>query len=134
MPARRSKGESRSQRPTSARSRANSLPPGRGRQSAKINEIGKALAAAGLRSLDEQAEAIGLSRSTTWTLLRAKHKGSGLSARIIAHMLSAPHLPLPVRAKILEYLAEKTAGLHGDTERELRRFVRRLALYRIVDK
>jgi hypothetical protein len=30
-------------------------------------------------------------------------------------------LPLPVRSKILEYLAEKTAGLYGDTERELRR-------------
>jgi hypothetical protein len=42
-------------------------------------------------------------------------------------MLSAPDLPLPVRAKVLEYLAEKAARGYGDTERELRRFVRRLS-------
>jgi hypothetical protein len=81
--------------------------------------------AAGLRSLDEQAGTLGLSRSTTWTLLKSTYKGSGLTAKIIAQILSAPDLPLPVRAKVLEYLAEKTAGLYGDTERELRRFVRR---------
>ena len=107
---------------------------GRARQNAKIREIGEAIAAAGLRSLDEQAEALGLSRSTTWTLLRGRHKGSGLSARIIARILAAPDLPLRVRAKILEYLAEKTAGLYGDTERELRQFVRRLSLYRATHK
>jgi hypothetical protein len=39
------------------------------------------------------------------------------SVRIIARMLSAPRLPLRVRRKILEYLAEKTAGLYGDTGR-----------------
>jgi hypothetical protein len=110
------------------------LPPGRARQNAKIREIGEAIVAAGLRSLDEQAEALGLSRSTTWTLLKGTHKGSGLTARIIAQILSAPDLPLPVRAKILEYLAEKTAGLYGDTERELRRFVQRLSLYRSVHR
>ena len=109
-------------------------PSGRARQNAKIREIGKAIVAAGLGSLDDQAEALGLSRSTTWTLLNDTHKGSGLTARIIAQMLSSPHLPLPVRAKILEYLAEKTAGLYGDTERELKRFVRRLSLYRAVNK
>ena len=111
-----------------------SPPPGRGRQNAKIREIGDAIVAAGFGSLDEQAAALGLSRSTTWTLLNGTHKGSGLTARIIAQILSAPDLPLPVRAKILEYLAEKTAGLYGDTERELRRFVRPLSLYRVVHK
>jgi len=43
----------------------------RERQSAKIKEIGCALVAAGFRALDEQAEGLGLSRSTTWTILRA---------------------------------------------------------------
>ena len=103
MPGRRSKGRARPPKRTS-------LSPGRGRQTLKISEIGDAIAAAGLRSLGEQAEALGISRSTTWTVLRSKHKGSGLSARIIARMLSAPDLPLPVRAKVLEYLAEKTGG------------------------
>src|SRR5215470_13418878 len=112
------------------------MPPrsGRARQNAKIREIGEAIAAAESGTLDEQAEALGLSRSTTWTLLKGTHKGSGLTARIIAQILSAPDLPLPVRAKIMEYLAEKTAGLYGDTERELKRFVRRLSLYRAVNK
>ena len=126
MPGRRSKEGPRPKR--------NSLPPGRGRQHAKIREIADAIVAAGLSSLDDQAEALGLSRSTTWTLRRGMHKGSGLSVRIIARMLSAPRLPLRVRRKILEYLAEKTAGLYGDTERELRRFARLLSLYGIIHK
>ena len=92
------------------------------------------MAATGLRTLDEQAVAIGLSRSTTWTLRRGMHKGSGLSVRIIARILSAPRLPVRVRRKILEYLAEKTAGLYGDTERELRRFARLLSLYGLIHK
>ena len=103
----------------------------RTRQNAKIGQIGHALATAGLFSLDEQAEAVGLSRSTMWTLLRVKHHGSGLSPRIIARMLAAPDLPRPVRAKILEYVAEKRAGQYGDSDFKLRRFVRRLAHYRI---
>ena len=126
----------RSQRgPGGPRSPEHSSPPSsRARQNAKIREIGDAISGTKLRTLDEQAEALGLSRSTTWTLLKGKHKSSGLSARVISRMLSAPHLPLPVRAKIHEYLAEKTAGLYGDTERELRRFVRRLSFYRAINK
>jgi hypothetical protein len=127
MPGRRSKeGPRPPQR--------NSLTPGRARQNAKIREIADAILMSGLRSLDQQAEALGLSRSTTWTLRRGMHKGSGLSVRIIARMLSAARLPLRVRRKILEYLAEKTAGLYGDTERELRRFARLLSLYGLIHK
>jgi hypothetical protein len=107
---------------------------GRARQNKKIRQIGGALAAAGLHSLDEQAEALALPRSTTWTLRRAKHYGSGLSAVIVARMLSAPDLPRPVRTKILEYVTQKMAGQYGDTEWKLRRFERRLALYGIVYK
>ena len=131
MAARRSKAGRRPPEPHLLKSNASSLPPGRARQNAKIREISQAIAAAA-RTLDAQAEALGLSRSTTWALLNSRHKGSGLSARIITRMLSAPHLPLPVRAKILEYLEEKTSGLYGDTERELRRFVLRLSVYRAV--
>ena len=108
-----------------------SPPRRRRRQNTKIGQIGRALATAGLFSLDEQAEAVGLSRSTMWTLLRVKHHGSGLSPRIIARMLAAPDLPRPVRARILEYVAEKRAGQYGDSDLKLRRFARRLAQYRI---
>ena len=48
-----------------------------------IQRIGDALVAEGFVTLDEQAKALGLSRSTTWTILRANHKKSGLSAAIL---------------------------------------------------
>jgi hypothetical protein len=100
----------------------------KGRQRAKIREFRNALAAAGLRSLDEQAAVLMLSRSTTWTLLKGKHKGSGISATIINRMLVAPQLPPPVRATILQYVAEKTAGLYGDSDRRLRKFTAQLSV------
>jgi hypothetical protein len=98
------------------------------RQSSRIRELGNALLLCGYVSLDQQADALGLCRSTTWTLLRANHKSSGLSATIINRMLTAPGLPPPVRDKILEYVREKLAGLHGHNDRQLRRFAARLWL------
>jgi hypothetical protein len=77
------------------------------RQSAKIRELRDALIEAGLLTLDQQAEALGLSRSTTWTICRANHKASGLTASIINRMLASPQLPPLVRAKILEYILRK---------------------------
>ena len=96
------------------------------RQSSQIREIGRALVAAGFRALDEQAEVLGLSRSTTWTILRASHKGSGLSVSTIDRMLAAPRLPAPVRAKIMEYIAQRAAGSYGDTAARRRKFAARL--------
>jgi hypothetical protein len=97
------------------------------RQSAKLREFREALFAAGLRALDQQAGALGLSRSTTWTILKGNHKGSGISAAIINRMLRSPALPPLVRSKILEYIEEKTAGLYGDEKTRLRKFTARLA-------
>lgn len=50
------------------------------RQGLKIRELGAALVSVGLITLDEQAKALGLPRSTTWTILKGTHKSSGLSA------------------------------------------------------
>jgi hypothetical protein len=47
------------------------------RQATRIKELGAALAAAGLATLDDQARALGLSRSTTWAVLKGNHKASG---------------------------------------------------------
>jgi hypothetical protein len=94
----------------------------RERQIAKIREIADALPRVGLRTLDEQAKALGLLRSTTWNLLRGRHKASGISARTLNHILAAPRLPPLVRTIILQYVAEKTAGLYGDGRRRLRVF------------
>ena len=40
----------------------------------KIRNICDALVAAGFETLDEQTEVLGLSRSTTWSILRGSHK------------------------------------------------------------
>ena len=82
-------------------------------QSLKIQEIGQALIAAGFDTLDKQATALEVPRSTAWTILKARHKNYGLSAKLINRMLASQHLPPLVRSKIIEYREEKTAGLYG---------------------
>lgn len=99
----------------------------KGRQSAKIRELGDALVAAGFDRLDLQAKALGLPRSTTWTILKANHKNSGLSAAVLNRMLAAPNLPAAVRTRILEYIREKGAGMYGDGKARARKFNDRIA-------
>jgi len=100
-------------------------------QSAKIRELGDALVATGFLTLDQQAKALGLARSTTWTIVKANHKASGLSATVINRMLTAPQLPPLVRAKILEYTEEKAAGSYGHSKILRRRFTARLSVERV---
>jgi hypothetical protein len=85
-------------------------------------ELGGALTASGLVTLDEQARALGLSRSTAWAVLKANHKTSGLAAGTINQMLSSPALPPRARVTILTYVEEKLAGLYGHNKTQLRRF------------
>jgi hypothetical protein len=96
------------------------------RQAAKISELGRALVDAGFLTLDEQSKALGVARSTTWTILRASHKGSGLSAAIIKRMLLSPELPPLARQKILEYTADKLAGVYGGSRTQRRKFFERV--------
>jgi hypothetical protein len=103
-----------------------SLP--KARQASKIKEIGQALTNFGIATLDQQAKALGLPRSTTWTVLRASHKGSGLSAHVINKMLAAPDLPAVAREKIVSYVEERLAGLHGHSRTQRDRFARRLSI------
>jgi hypothetical protein len=98
------------------------------RQASKIRELGHVLVDAGFLTLDEQSKALGLARSTTWTILRASHKGSGLSAAIIKRMLLSPQLPPLARSKILEYATDKLAGVYGGGRRWRRRFFARLSI------
>jgi hypothetical protein len=97
------------------------------RQSSKIRALGEALTSAGFRTLDQQAKALGLSRSTTWTILKGNHKNSGLSVTIINRILQSPQLPPVVLTKILEYIAEKSAGFYGHGKPQSRRFAARLS-------
>src|SRR5512132_1379917 len=114
--------QARSQRslPLTARMKA--------RQLSKIRELAEAVKSAGFLTLDEQAKALGLSRSTAWTIRRASHKASGLSASIINRMLAAPDLPPLARSKILEYIEEKAAGLYGGSRTQRRKFAARLSI------
>ena len=98
------------------------------RQSAKIRELKQVLVNGGIATLDEQAKALALSRSTTWTILKGNHKGSGLSVTIINRILASRQLPGPVRAKVLEYIEEKVAGYYGHSRTLRRRFVDRLSI------
>lgn len=99
-------------------------------QASKIREIGKALKAAGYEHIDAQAEALGLSRSTTWTVLQGNHKTSGLTASVIHQMLKSEKLPAPVRHKVIEYVIEKLSGRYGHSETQLHRFSSNLTLTR----
>jgi hypothetical protein len=97
------------------------------RQSAKIQEIADALISAGFNTLDEQADILGVCRSTAWTLLKSTHKGSGLSAKVISRMLTVRQLPPLVRRKILEYVEEKASGQYGHSAKLRRKFITALS-------
>jgi hypothetical protein len=93
------------------------------RQSAKMREIADALCAAGFLGLDAQAEILGISRSTAWTILRGSHKSTGISPAIIGRMLGTAALPTAVRSKIVEYANEKAAGSYGHNQLQRQRFI-----------
>jgi oligoribonuclease (3'-5' exoribonuclease) len=96
------------------------------RQAAKIGELVEALESSGFDTVAAQAQMFGLSRSTMWVIRKHNHKSSGLSARVINCMSSSRQVPALVRAKIIEYIAEKTAGLYGHCRAQRRRFVAQL--------
>ena len=102
------------------------------RQSAKIREIASGLTSAGFATLDAQAKLLGLGRSTAWTILKSKHKGSGLSAKTINRLLSVRQLPNAVRVTILEYVEEKASGRYGHSGRVRRKFITALSTMRVA--
>ena len=97
------------------------------RQSAKIREIGQALANVGYTTVEQQSMVLGISRSTAWTVLKSCHKASGLSANLISRMLSAPGLPSAASEKITEYVRERLEGSYGHSTFQIRRFATRVS-------
>ena len=96
------------------------------RQCAKLRDLRQALIDAGFQSLDQQATALGLGRSTAWAVLQGHHKASGLSAAIVSRMMASSGLPQSARSILLEYIQEKSAGAYGHSRRQLGRFCRQL--------
>jgi hypothetical protein len=92
----------------------------------KIRELRKALIDAGFVSLDQQATALGLSRSTTWAVLKGNHKCSGLRAGLIARMWRAPNLPAAAKRILADYVIEKARGGYGHNELTRKRFIAQL--------
>jgi hypothetical protein len=68
--------------------------------------------------LDEQAAVLRLGRSTAWALLHSDKK-VGRSNRILAHIVTAPRLPLKVRLKVNEYIQAKSRGLYGYSDKSI---------------
>ena len=83
------------------------------RSTNRIQDITEALVASGYTSLDEQAKALGICRSTAWTIITKKHKLGRLSAKTIARILANPDTPPSVRSVVKQYLAER-----ADTSRD----------------
>jgi hypothetical protein len=87
----------------------------------KIQNIADALIAEGYLSLDSQAKALGVCRSTAWTIVRTKHKLDRLSFKTTDSMLANPKLPPSVRLVVQKYMAERSDALAVRAERLNRR-------------
>ena len=91
------------------------------RQALELAEFRAALIAGGFDTINKQASALGLGRSTTWALLN-RDKRAGPSASVIKGILSSPSLPPVARRKIEEYVREKVAAYTDTVGGEPRRF------------
>jgi plasmid maintenance system antidote protein VapI len=74
----------------------------------RLREIGDALIAAGHETLDDQAKALGVKRSTAWNIVNGKNKLDRLSEKTTKRILANPNTPPSVRAIIRQYLAERS--------------------------
>jgi hypothetical protein len=74
----------------------------------RLRKIGEALTAAGYETLDEQAKALGVKRSTAWYIVNGKNKRDRLSEKTTKRILANSHTPPSVRAIIRQYLAERS--------------------------
>jgi hypothetical protein len=72
-----------------------------------IQPIADTLIGAGYTSLDEQAKALGLRRSTTWTIMKTKHKLGHLNNKTVRSILANPDTPVSVRLIIHTMLDRK---------------------------
>jgi len=76
--------------------------------SIELRRISEALILSGYTSLDEQAKALGIHRSTAWTIVKSKHKLGRLSAKTVDRILNNPETPPPVRAVVQKYAVERS--------------------------
>ena len=102
-------------------------------QSSKIRELRQALVQAGYVTLIQQAKCLNLSRSSAWAVLQGNHKTSGLSAATVNQILTSHQLPPAAKEILVEYVAEKLAGVYGHKQAQLRKFRARVSANGFVD-
>ena len=83
-------------------------PSSRDCRTTPLQQIAAALVQAGHKSLDDQARALGIHRSTVWTIVKTKHKLGRLNAKTTNRILENPDTPPSVRALVAKYLAERS--------------------------
>jgi hypothetical protein len=86
-----------------------------------LQDISEALVACGYTSLDGQAKALGIHRSTAWTIIKTKHKLGRLSTKTTKRILANPVTPPAVRSIVQKYMAERSDLLASRAERLNRR-------------
>ena len=87
----------------------------------RLQDISDALTESGYTKLDQQAKALGINRSTAWTIVKTKHKLGRLSTKTTKRILANPVTPPAVRSVIQEYLAERSDALAARAARLDRR-------------
>jgi predicted transcriptional regulator len=70
-------------------------------------QIADALIKSGCTNLNQQAKALGVRRSTAWTIVKGKHKLGRLNTRTTERILANPDTPPAVRDVVRQYLNQK---------------------------
>jgi hypothetical protein len=70
--------------------------------------ISEALISSGYTSLDKQAKALGVHRSTAWVIIKNKHKLGRLSAKTVYRILDNPQTPPAVRTIVQQYMIKRS--------------------------
>ena len=86
------------------------MPRGTRKYIVDLQQIREALVQSGYTKLDQQAKALGVHRSTAWTIIKTRHKLGRLSAKTTQRILANPDTPPSVRSVIQKYLAERSFG------------------------
>ena len=94
-------------------------PDARRNYAVRLQHISEALIASGYTRLDQQAKALGVNRSTAWTIVNTKHKLDRLSTKTTKRILANPALPPSVRFVMQRYLAERSKALARRAKRRL---------------
>ena len=86
------------------------MPRGTRKYIVDLQQIRETLVQSGYTKLDQQAKALGVHRSTAWTIIKTRHKLGRLSAKTTQRILANPDTPPSVRSVIQKYLAERSLG------------------------